>query len=121
MEGQDQGADYASSYGRKQAHMALQRVLLAGLQPAQVTIESDSQTSWQSATFSGSRHHFDMTVSGEGAIIAAARLGTLINGDEVMIAGHLVADIQLSSHQLIQWAQCPVVVIGVDALTVRSA
>jgi hypothetical protein len=111
---------HGTNYGRKQAHLALQRALLAGLQPAEVTIESDSQSSWQSATFSGSRHHFDMTVSGDGAIIAAARLSTLINADEVMIAGHLVADIQLSSHQLIQWAQRPVVVIGVDALTVRA-
>lgn len=120
MYGAGQGEAIGGNSGRKQAHLALQRALLAGLQPAQVTIESDSQTMWESATFSGSRHHFDMTVSGDGAITAAARLGTLINDDEVLIDGHLVADIQLCSHQLIQWAQCPVVVIGVDALTVRA-
>lgn len=105
---------------RHDAHNALQRLLLSRLKPALVTIEHDSRTPWSSATFSGHRHHFDMTITGEEALIATTRLGRLIEAEEVAIDGHLVADIQMSSHQLIQPTQDPVVVIGVDALTVRS-
>ena len=69
-------------------HAALQQVLLAGLNPASVMIESDRETPWASATFSGTRHYFDMTVSGNDAIAAAANLGTMISEDRVCIAGH---------------------------------
>ena len=36
-------------------HRALTRAILAGLDPASATIESDSQTPWASATFCGAR------------------------------------------------------------------
>jgi hypothetical protein len=99
-------------------HAALQQALLAGLNPASVMIESDRETPWASATFSGKRHYFDMTVSGNDAIAAAANLGTMISEDRVYIAGHVIADILLSSHQLIQSSHIPTVVIGIEALTV---
>lgn len=101
-------------------HIALQRVLLSGLKPATVRIESDHETPWASASFSGKRHYFDMTVSGNGAIAAAAHLGTMISENRVSINGHVIADIQLSSHQLIQTASIPLVVLGIDALTVSD-
>lgn len=101
-------------------HAALQQVLLAGLNPASVMIESDRETPWASATFSGTRHYFDMTVSGNDAIAAAANLGTMISEDRVSIAGHVVADILLSSHQLVQSSNMPIVVLGIEALTVSD-
>jgi hypothetical protein len=101
-------------------HLALQRAILAGLTPASVTIESESVTPWESATFSGARHSFDVTVVGEGAIAAAANLGALISGDQVAITGHVVADILLSSHQLIRSSDLPTVVLGIEALTVTA-
>jgi hypothetical protein len=101
-------------------HFALQRVILAGLTPASVTIESESVTPWASATFSGARHCFDVTVVGENAIAAAANLGTMISGDQVLINGHVVADILLSSHQLIRSSDVPTVVLGIEALTVNA-
>jgi hypothetical protein len=101
-------------------HTALQQVLIAGLNPASVMIETERQTPWSSATFSGTRHYFDMTVSGNDAIAAAANLGTMISEDRVAIDGHIIADIMLSSHQLIQSCQSPMVVLGIEALTVRD-
>ena len=101
-------------------HAALQKALLAGLDPAAVIIESDRETPWASATFSGMRHYFDMTVSGNDAIAAAANLGTMISEDRVCIAGHVVADILLSSHQLVQSSNMPIVVLGIEALTVSD-
>ena len=101
-------------------HAALQQVLLAGLNPASVMIESDRETPWASATFSGTRHYFDMTVSGNDAIAAAANLGTMISEDRVSIAGHVIADILLSSHQLVQSSNMPIVVLGIEALTVSD-
>lgn len=83
-------------------------------------IESESETPWASATFSGTRHYFDITVSGSDAIVAAANLGTMISEDRVSIDGHVIADILLSSHQLIQTAHMPMVVLGIEALTVRD-
>lgn len=101
-------------------HTALQQALLAGLNPASVMIESDRETPWASATFSGTRHYFDMTVSGNDAIAAAANLGAMISEDRVFIAGHVVADILLSSHQLVQSSNMPIVVLGIEALTVSD-
>jgi hypothetical protein len=101
-------------------HLALQRAILAGLTPAHVTIESESVTPWASATFSGARHSFDVTVIGENAIAAAANLSVIISGDQVSINGHVVADILLSSHQLIRSCDVPTVVIGIEALTVNA-
>lgn len=100
------------------SHSALERALLAGLTPASVMIESDRETAWASATFSGTRHYFDMTVSGCNAIAAAANLGTMISENRVAIAGHVVADILLSAHQLVQSSNTPLVVLGIEALTV---
>lgn len=102
-------------------HIALQRALIAGLNPADVMIEADADTPWSSANFSGRRHFFDLTVSGEGAIGAVANLGAMINEDRLAIAGHVVADILLSSHQLVQTSDEPLVVLGVEALTVSEA
>jgi hypothetical protein len=99
-------------------HAALEQVLLAGLTPASVMIESDQETPWASATFSGTRHYFDMTVSGNNALSAAANLGTMISENRVCIAGHVVADILLSAHQLVQSSNIPLVVLGIEALTV---
>ncbi len=101
-------------------HLALQRAILAGLMPASVKIESESVTPWESATFSGARHCFDVTVVGENAIAAAANLGVLISGDRVSISGHVVADILLSSHQIIRASDVPTVVLGIEALTVNA-
>jgi hypothetical protein len=100
------------------SHAALQQVLVAGLNAATVMIESDRETPWASATFSGTRHYFDITVSGNEAIAAAANLGTMISEDRVSIDGHVIADILLSSHQLIHSSHIPLVVLGIEALTV---
>jgi hypothetical protein len=101
-------------------HHALQRMILAGLMPALASIESESVTPWSSATFSGARHSFDVTVVGENAIAAAANLGSMISSDQVSINGHVVADILLSSHQLIRASTVPTVVLGIEALTVTA-
>jgi hypothetical protein len=101
-------------------HAALERVLLAGLTPASVMIESDQETPWASATFSGARHYFDMTVSGNDALSAAANLGTMISENRVCIAGHVVADVLLSAHHLVQSSNIPLVVLGIEALTVSE-
>jgi hypothetical protein len=105
----------------KNPHLALQRAIMSGLTPASVQIEGASETPWASATFSGTRHYFDLTVSGDDAITAVARLGMIVDDDQVAIDGHFVADIQLSSHQLIQPTQSPIVVLGIEALTVCAA
>lgn len=102
------------------SHAALERVLLAGLNEASVMIESDQETPWASATFSGARHYFDMTVSGNGAIAAAANLGTMISENRIAIAGHVIADIMLSAHQMVQPSNVPLVVLGIEALTVAE-
>lgn len=102
------------------SHVALERVLLEGLSEASVMIESDRESAWESATFSGARHYFDMTVSGQGAISAAANLGTMINENRIAIAGHVIADILLSAHQMVQPSNEPVIVLGIEALTVSA-
>jgi hypothetical protein len=101
-------------------HLALQRVILAGLSQASVTIESESVIPWESATFSGARHCFDVTVIGEKAMMAAANLGVMISDDQVSINGHVIADILFSSHQLIRSSEIPTVVICIEALTVSA-
>jgi hypothetical protein len=102
------------------SHAALERVLLEGLSEASVMIEGDRESPWESATFSGARHYFDMTVSGHGAIAAAANLGKMINENRIAIAGHVVADIMLSAHQMVQPSNVPLVVLGIEALTVSE-
>ncbi len=102
-------------------HIALQRALIAGLTPADVIIEADTETPWASASFSGQRHYFDLTVSGEGAIAAVANLGTMISEDRLAIDGHVVADILLSTHQMLQSSHAPLVILGVEALTVSES
>ena len=102
-------------------HRALTRAILAGLDPASATIESDSQTPWASATFCGARHQFAVTVAGDDAVAAAARLSRMINEDRVLIAGHIIADIVLECHQLVQSLGAPHIALGIEALTVSAA
>ena len=101
-------------------HRALQCAILAGLSPAAVTIEGECETPWSSATFSGVQHFFDLTVAGDNAIAAATNLGALVRADHVAIAGHIIADILLTSHQLIRPSGLPTVIIGIEALTVSA-
>lgn len=79
------------------AHDALLRALkerIGGRQTLEV--RSARSESWASATFSGSRHSFALTLTGPGAIATAGRLADELDAIEFRLPGHLVADIAMA-------------------------
>jgi hypothetical protein len=60
-----------------------------------LAVREARSTSWASATFSGSRHRFGLTLSGEAASATVGRLADGIDAMEFELPGHLVADIAI--------------------------
>lgn len=78
------------------AHDALLRALAARIDPVhQLALREARSEGWASATFSGSRHSFAFTLSGDRAGAVASRLAEGLDAMEFDLPGHLVADIAL--------------------------
>lgn len=79
------------------AHDALLRALKARLgKRHHLEVREARSEGWSSATFSGSRHSFALTLSGPAADSAAANLADGLDAIEFQLPGHLVADIALA-------------------------
>jgi len=77
--------------------------------------ESRSQR-WHSATFSGSRHSFALTLSGPAADTVAACFAASLDAMEFVLPGHLVADIAIADR--VDSPSCST--FTVEALTVED-
>lgn len=79
------------------AHDVLLRALKARLgNRHHLEVRAARSESWSSATFSGSRHSFALTLSGPTAAMAAARFADGLDAIEFQLPGHLVADIAIT-------------------------
>lgn len=65
----------------------------------QAELMSQTQTPWASITFSGARHSFTMIFRGGVAIAAGEHFIAELGEHEFAIAGHLVADAQITEVQ----------------------
>lgn len=79
------------------AHDALLRALKARLGKSRyLEVREARSESWHSATFSGSRHSFALTLTGQTAAATADRFAEDLDAMEFQLRGHLVADITIA-------------------------
>ncbi len=104
--------------GASDPHRMLGAAIAARFAPAHVELREGKRVPWFSATFSGMRHHYDLVVRGEGAQTAAARFVSEIKHDDIEMRGHLLADIDLVRADVVSGVPAPMVMLGIDALTV---
>lgn len=82
----------------------------------QLAVRGARSESWASATFSGSRHSFAFTLSGEGATMTATRLAEGLDAMEFDLPGHLVADIAMTNREDVPEQA----MFAIEALTVED-
>lgn len=99
-------------------HRMLTRLLRAyldshGLDPQ---LSASHSRDWASATFSGARHHFMFALDDDGAELRRrlAQAGAAIPEADIMLPGHIVADISLA-------ADAEGRAFTIEALTVEAA
>ena len=97
-------------------HRLLAIALANRFAPLQPDVAALSLTPWESATFSGARHQWAMTVSGDGAWTAAKAFSRTLAEAEFDLPGDIVADIAVTA---MDRADPQTVSIRVEALTVR--
>ena len=101
-------------------HNALIAALAKQLSPAEVQVHDSHETGWASATFTGARHSFSLTLSGAGAAEALAKLEREIGEAEFDLTGHVVADILVTARRTDWHVSPPVIRIELEALTVET-
>jgi hypothetical protein len=74
-------------------------------------------TDWQSLTFAGERHRFQLRVTGADAEIVATRMTDDIEDAEFNLSGHIVADVALAAARL---GSDGSVTIDIEALTIAE-
>lgn len=99
-------------------HRLLARALAARFSPLASDITSMSITPWESVTFSGARHQWAVTVSGDGAWPAAKAFSRTLAEAEFDLPGNIVADIAVTA---MNRADPQTVSLRVEALTVGCA
>jgi hypothetical protein len=68
----------------------------AGVERSRILLTDFKSVDWQSLTFVGERHEIELRIPGPGAAAVAGRLEEQLSEHEFDIAGHVVADIQLT-------------------------
>lgn len=76
---------------------ALLRALIgrSGAERNRILLTNAYSTDWQSLTFDGERHHFEIRIAGPGAAAIAAQMCDNLSNAEFSIAGRIVADVCL--------------------------
>ena len=99
-------------------HRALQRALLGWFadQPCRITVAMTLARPWASATFTGIRHAFDLTLSGDRHRATATAFEAALDAIDWTIAGHFVADIAIVRTQ----SDATETVLTVEALSVAG-
>lgn len=88
-----------------------------------LVVESASSTPWASATFVGQLHRITLRIEGESVAIAAAqaRLSAVLADAEIVVPGHIVAEIALVGATTVRIAdgnsRCR---MRLDALTIED-
>ena len=65
----------------------------------ETAVEWLDATPWASVTFTGARHRFRIALDGDGAVGAAADFLAAMDGMDLPIPGHIVADLALVGEQ----------------------
>lgn len=89
-----------------------------GVYPAMV-IEATSSEAWASATFSGQRHRLELSFRGGDA----GRVDALVNAlgvAELVVPGHIVADVALVEHEMHDGDPVPCHRLVFEVLTVAD-
>ena len=96
-------------------HRLLARALATRFAPLTSDVASVSITPWESATFTGARHQWAVTVAGDGAWPAAKAFSRTLAEAEFDLPGNIVADIAVTA---MDKADPQTVSLTVEALTV---
>ncbi len=86
--------------------------------PAMV-VETTSSHNWASATFSGQRHRLELRFDG-GDVAKIDRLVAALGTAELVLPGHIVADIALVEHEMHDGDPLPAHRLVFEALTVAD-
>jgi hypothetical protein len=82
----------------RDAHDALFLALVKRMgEVQQLEVREARSEDWASATFSGSRHSYALTLFGPSAAASVARLTEGLDAMEFHLPGHLVADIAVAN------------------------
>jgi hypothetical protein len=74
-------------------------------------------TDWQSLTFAGERHRFQLRVTGADAEIVATRMTDKIEDADFNLSGHIVADVAVAAARR---GSDGSVTIDIEALTIAE-
>lgn len=86
--------------------------------PAMV-VEATASEAWASATFSGQRHRLELSFAG-GDTARVDRLVAELGRAELVVPGHIVADIALIEHEMRDGEPLPMHRLVFEALTVAD-
>lgn len=90
----------------------------AGVPSDRILLIDVRSTDWQSLTFTGERHQFELRVAGPDSGAAVERMCGGIEDAEFSIAGQIVADISITGNP--RPADDGSTSIAIEALTVRD-
>lgn len=88
------------------------------LAPANVEVTSEKETPWSSATFTGARQSYTLSVSGSSAAAAVARLARDIADMDFDLRRHVVVDAVLQIGKTNWRVSPPAICVRIEILTV---
>lgn len=100
---------------------AVRRFLESGMEghgPSMV-VEATASEDWASATFNGQRHRLELSFAG-GEAARVDRLVAELATAELVVPGHIVADIALVEHEMRDGDPLPMHRLVFEALTVAD-
>lgn len=83
-----------------------------------VVVEAASSESWASVTFTGHRHHLELSFEG-GGVERVDSLMQMLTSAELVVPGHIVVDIAMIAHE-IHDGHPPRHKLSLEALTVAD-
>jgi len=100
-------------------HKALGHALISLAAPATLRLINSRATSWASATFDGQRHQFQFSLFGEGMNAAYERMKTLLDDDDFLKTGHIIADLAFKKRRADWHVSPPTLGFEIEALTIK--
>lgn len=100
---------------------AIRRYLEEGAADAfpAIVVEATASEAWASATFSGHRHRLELSFSG-GDVAQIDRLAVALQNADLVMPGHIVADMSMVEHQAHDGDTAPLHRLVFEALTVAD-